>query len=302
MGSPALAGWQMRRFAGDARVVHAWSPDALRAGRELALATGRAMVYSIPATPADAKGLADLRQAVGPGLLNVIVPTRFARARLIQAALPEKFCHVLAPAARALADAQAIRRHVRDALGIGEAVKLLVSPDPFVRHAGHEYASWSHAILRHIPLELRLAFPSEGPLEEHYRFFAATTGMDDEVHFTHGRFSPAEVLAASDIAVLPQTRDCGPMAMAASMAAGLAIAVSGAGGLTELARDGEFAMLMGTGPRQTSAALLKLADDEPLARRLATSAADGARQAFDPASVSERLQEIYAAAIETKAF
>jgi len=302
MGSPRLAGWRMRDRVGDAQVICAWSDKALLAGRELALTTGRAMVYLVPAAPTDANARKVLAEAVGPGLLNVIAPTRFARSRLVAMGLPERFCHVLPPAALAPEDRAAARRKVRRALEIPDGAKLLVSPDPFVRHAGHEYASWAHAMLRHIPLELRLAFPSSGVMEEHYRFFAATTGFDEEVFFTHGRLPAAEVIAAADVVVLPQTRDCGAAMMASAMAAGVAVAARGAGSLGELAGGGSFALAMAAGPRATSAALLQLIEGEALSARLGQAAEARAGEAFEPTVVTHGLQEIYARAIETKAF
>jgi len=301
MGSSRLAGWRLRDLAGSARIIHAWSRQALWAGRELALTTGRAMVLSIPAAPTTPADWKTLRQAVGPGLLNVVVPTDFARRRLIAGQLPPAFCHVLAPAARAPANADEARGTVREALGIDGNMKLLVAPDPFVRHAGHEYASWSHAILRHIPLPLRLAFPSSGPMEDHVRFFAHTTGLDEEVHFTHGRFSVSQVIAAADIAVFPQTRPVGMACLSAAMSAGRAIVASGVGGMAELAPDGQAALLSGTGPRKTSAALMRLAEDDELARRLGRAASQRAGELFDPRAAAARLQAIYAAAVENKA-
>jgi hypothetical protein len=301
MGSSRLAGWRMRNLVGSEQIIHAWSRQALWAGRELALTTGRAMVLSIPAAPTAPTDWKALRQAVGPGLLNVIVPTDFARGRLIAGGLPPAFCHVLAPAAKAPEDAGEARRVVREALGIDGKTKLLVAPDPFVRYAGHEYASWSHAILRHMPLALRLAFPSSGPMEDHVRFFAHTTGFDDEVFFTHGRFTVGQVIAAADIAVFPQTRDVGVVYLSAAMAAGRAIAASGVGGIAELAPDGQAALLSGTGPRETSAALMKLAEDDELARRLGRAASRRAGELFQPRAATARIQAIYAAAIENKA-
>ncbi len=301
MGSSRLAGWRMRDLAGSGKIIHAWSQEALWAGRELSLTTGRAMVLSTPAAPTSPGGWKSLRQAVGPGLLNVVVPTDFARRRLIAGQLPPAFCHVLAPAARTLDNADQARRTVREALGVDGNTKLLVAPDPFVRYAGHEYASWSHAILRHAPLELRLAFPSSGPMEDHVRFFAHTTGFDDEVYFTHGRFSVEQVIAAADIVAFPQMRDVGAICLCAAMAAGRAIAASGVGGMAELAPDGLAAVLSGAGARETSAALIRLADDDQLALRLGRAASERAGELFEPGAVAARLQAIYAAAMETKA-
>ena len=84
MGSARLAGWRMRELAGTAQVIHAWSAQALWAGRELALATGRALVLTIPAAPTTPDDWKTLRQAVGPGLVNVVAPTDFARRQLIE--------------------------------------------------------------------------------------------------------------------------------------------------------------------------------------------------------------------------
>jgi len=299
MGSARLAGWRMRELAGAEQVIHAWSDRALRAGRELALTTGRALVLTIPAAPTTRENWKALRQAVGPGLLNVAAPTDFARRRLIAGHLPARFCHTLPPAARPLARPDEARGEVREALGIDAGTKFLVAPDPLVRYAGHEYASWAHAILRHIPLDLSLAFPSSGPMVDHVRFFAHTTGFDADVHFTHGQFSVAQVVAASDIAVFPQTRDVGVFVMAATMAAGRAIVASGLGGITELAGDGEAATLTEPDPREIAAALLKLVEDDDLARRLGRGARDRAATMFDPSAVAAKLQAIYAAAIET---
>jgi len=237
---------------------------------------------------------------VGPGLLNVAAPTDFARRQLIAAQLPARFCHVLPPAAKALARPDEARAEVRRALGVEASTKLLVAPDPLVRYAGHEYASWSHAILRHVPLDMRLAFPSSGPMADHVRFFAHTTGFNAEVHFTHQRFSVAQVIAASDITVFPQTRDVGVFTIAAAMAAGRTILASDLAPIAELTGDGEAATLIEPGPRETAAALLELAEDDDFARRLGRTARDRAARMFDPSAVAAKLQAIYAVALETK--
>jgi glycosyltransferase involved in cell wall biosynthesis len=138
-------------------------------------------------------------------------------------------------------------------------------------------------------------------MEDHVRFFAHTTGFDDEVFFTHGRFTVEQVIAAGDIAAFPQARDVGVVRLSAAMAAGLAIAASGVGGIAELAPDGEAALLSGAGPRETSAALMRLAEDDELASRLGQAARERAGVLFEPRAAAARLQAIYAAAMENKA-
>ena len=137
-------------------------------------------------------------------------------------------------------------------------------------------------------------------MEDHVRFFAHTTGFDEDVHFTTGRFSDAEVLAASDIAVFPQTRGVGVFTLASAMAAGLGILVSNLGSIIELTGGSQAAVLTEPGPRETAAGLLELADDDDLARRLGREARDRAARMFDPPDVAKKLQSIYSAALETK--
>jgi len=302
MGSARLAGIRMRPAAESADILHAWSPGAMRAGIELSLAAGKALVASL-ACVGTAGEVRAVREAVGPGLLTLTVPTRRAREALIRRGLPERFVHVLPPAAGETADRAATRTRVRKSLGIGEAVPLVVAPDTMAAGAGHDIACWAHAIVCKVLGGLCLLLPGGGRKERHVRFFSGTTGHGDAVFFTGDRFSRVEALAASDVAAFFREREVGLSAVAAAAAAGLGIAASRTGDIAELVPDGEAALLVEPGdPRAAAGALLKLIEQPDLAERLGAAARRRAAESLKPAVCRRRLEEIYAAAIEAKAF
>lgn len=298
LGSAQLAGWRMRGPAGSADLLHAWSLEAMWGGRELGLATGRPLVVSLPCIGAPAQVEA-LRRAMGPGLFRLTVPTESARRELAARGLPAAAVDVLPPAAAPAEDRQAAGGRVRRELGVGDSEWLIVAPDPMVRPAGHYLASWAHAIVRQVMAPVRLLLPGGGPVEEHVRFFAGTTGYDDEVFITRDRFSPAESLAAADLAVFFHEGPVGVAALAKAMAAGLPIAAARTPDVTECLGAGGAAVLVDAGdPRQAAAAVLRLLEDRELAQRLAAAAAARAAELFSTAACRRRLESIYAAAAQ----
>ena len=171
--------------------------------------------------------------------------------------------------------------------------------------AGHKYASWAHAIVRQIMEGVLLVMPTGGPAAERVRFFAATTGYDEEVFFAEdlpGEFSApgssvgrSEILAAADVALFLAERDTGLAALVEAMAAGVPIAASNTPDVAECAPSGSAALLSpACDPRAASADLLRLIEDRALADRLATAARQRAEECFDPAASRRRLAEIRA--------
>jgi hypothetical protein len=295
MGVPEAAGWRMRRLAGGADLLHAWSMAALRAGRELSLATGVPLMASLPAAPRGAD-LARLRDLVGPGLLHVTVPTRAARAALVAAALPPGFVHVLPPAATPfdIVRQPSVRSAVRAALGFADDELVLVVPEAMVPAAGHDVASWSHATARKVIGGLRLLLlPGGGPNEQRVRFFANTTGHGHEAVFTGRSLALAGSLAAGDVALVLHRRAMGVGALPDAMAAGLAVVASATPDLAEcVTHDADAILVEPSSSRETAAGILRLADSLELRQRLGEAARRKAQRAFDASACRERLAEL----------
>jgi len=297
LGPAAGAGKPLGRLAPRAGLVHAWSSAPARPGRVAADILGVPLVVSL-STAAGAKGLGAMLDEIlaAPEKAIITVPTEASRGVLARGRRGEgEVVQVLAPASEPIDDAPKLRKQTRDRLGLKDDQPLLAAPGEMTRQAGHKYASWMHAILRHILPDVCLLLPGGGPAEQFVRNFAATTGFDEEVFLTGGRFSPGDVLAAADVVLFLNERDTGVGDLAAAMSAGVPIVASETPDFAEIISDGTSGLLVAPrDPRVQSAAVIRLIEEGDLARRLGRAAAKHAKTHFQPALCRQRLGQIYA--------
>jgi glycosyltransferase involved in cell wall biosynthesis len=297
LGIPGLTG---RRLAGrfpQADLVHVWSVRSVMAGLALGEHRRCGLVLSLPCVP-DPSQAANLLEDLRAGRVTVTVPTAAARTRLLSVGAPPDSVHVLPVAAEGVDGVQERRRRVRSALGLADADRLLVVPAEMTSAAGHVYAVWAHAVVRQVHPNLKLLLPGGGPVRNHVRFFAGTTGYDDEIHLTEDRFPRADALAAADIAALMCTGDCGVSALVASMAAGLPIAAGDTPDAAEVAPHEQAAILAAPAtPRAASAAILRLVDDPDLGARLGATARRIAQEGHSVAMAKAALRRVYGSVV-----
>jgi glycosyltransferase involved in cell wall biosynthesis len=104
----------------------------------------------------------------------------------------------------------------------------------------------------------------------------------DGVDLVGERDDVPEMLAASDVFVLPTLSEGLPMSALEAMAAGLPVVAAAVGGVPELVDDGETGLLVPPGrPDALAAALGRLAADRALARRLGAAGRRRAQARFD---------------------
>jgi glycosyltransferase involved in cell wall biosynthesis len=296
LGSPRLCGRRIARLVGQAGVIHAWSPGGFEAAREAARLAGLPVFYSLPCLPRHGRLHRILELACG-GFAHLTVPTNASRETLLRAGAPGSSVHVLSPPAEPPADRDRRRRGTRESLGLADRDFLLVAPGEMTRDAGHKYAAWAHAIVRHVRKGVKLLLPSAGAALGSVKFFSATTGFADDVILAEDRFALPDSLAAADAALFFHTCDCGITAIAAAMAAGVPIACSNTPDAAECTSNGQAAILVEPGqPRSTAGAVLRLIEEADLAGCLAGAGGDIARQNFAPDECRKSLQQIYAAA------
>ena len=300
LGLPQLAGLRMGKLARGARLVHAWSVTSALAAWALGRTGGPVALLSLPHLPAAGRALGRIRRLTRRAGLHLTVPTRSARAALMRAGLDGQAVHVLPPPAPTGddADTNTRRSRARKALGLSDKQHLLVSPAAMVRGAGHKYASWVHAIIRQLLDDVLLLMPAGGPIQDRVQTFAATTGYDGEVFLPEDAaaagLSPADALAAADIAMFPAERDTGVAALAAAMAAGLPIVASRTPDIAECAPHETAALLASPAdPREAASLLLKLIETPDLAEKLSAAARRRAGELFDVQVCRGRLEEIY---------
>jgi glycosyltransferase involved in cell wall biosynthesis len=150
-------------------------------------------------------------------------------------------------------------------------------------------------------LRLRVAgVPAGEQMDRLYRRAARRLGVDGAVDWL-GRLDAAAVVAeleAADVFVYPSHVDNSPNAVVEAMLAGTPIVASYAGGIPSLLRDGEEGLLVPRGDAPAfAAAVRRLLGDPLLAGRLGAAARERARERNDPARITKRMTEIYAAVV-----
>ncbi|MBS3734396.1 MAG: glycosyltransferase [Phycisphaerae bacterium] len=295
LGMASLCGRRLTAVAWRADIVHAWSLRAAEAAAEAARGAVRPGVVSLPCVPTGH----DLRRALNaPGFagLHLTVPTRSARAALLEAGGFDDRIHVLPAPARVPDDTAERRRRIRAELGVSDDEALVVAPGEMTHTAGHMYASWAHAIVRHIRPGLRLLLPGGGAAFRHVRFFAGTTGFDEEVFLPGERVGLDDALAAADVATFFAERDNGTAALVRALASGVAVTACRTRDVCELTDDGRAALLVRRRmPRDYASAVLELVENS--ARRKAL-VAEGLTVAGEhaPERCRRALEAIYEAA------
>jgi glycosyltransferase involved in cell wall biosynthesis len=110
---------------------------------------------------------------------------------------------------------------------------------------GHEsLIAAAKRVLEQVP-DARFLIVGGGTLEESLRRQAGESGAGERIIFTGTRGDVAELLAASDLFVLPSSDfDALPTAIIEAMASGLSVVATDAGGAAEIVRHGETGLLV----------------------------------------------------------
>ncbi len=149
-------------------------------------------------------------------------------------------------------------------------------------------------IMRDVP-HARLTVVGSGPLSGYYRSHLPE-GYGDHVEFT-GRVSGemlARYFASADVFCSPATGgESFGIVLIEAMAAGAAVVASDITGYRDVVRDGETGLLTRRGePESIASAIVRLARDGDLRRRLVESAADDVRQ-YSWDRVTSRILDVY---------
>lgn len=125
---------------------------------------------------------------------------------------------------------------------------------------------------------------------------ARRLGLQNNIVFLGTRNDVANILAASDIGVLPSHEEGFSNAILEGMAAGLPMVATQVGGNAEAVRDGETGLVVaGRDIKGLAAAIVKLANDAPLRARLAGAARERVTQQFDFRRFVQNHHKLYAA-------
>ena len=192
----------------------------------------------------------------------------------------------------------AARGHrVRSELGLGRA--------PVITYAGRLAPPKDPLTLlracRMLPGDFRVLLVGEGELRNSVREYAQRNGLGSKVVLLGEREDVPEILAASDVFVLPSDWEGLPRSIIEAMMAGLPVAATRVGGVPELVEDGVTGYLV---PPQDShalaAALQSLLVDPGLRQRLGEAGRKRALEHFSLAETIRRTQKVYEAVLKTQ--
>jgi glycosyltransferase involved in cell wall biosynthesis len=134
----------------------------------------------------------------------------------------------------------------------------------------------------------------DGPERPALEAQARSLGIEGRVRFLGHRTDIPQLLAVSDLFVLPSLYEGLPLSVLEAMAAGKPVIATQIGGTSEVVTDGETGLLVK--PRDSNAlaaAIQRLLTDQDLANRLARSALDRVRHEFSSDVMVRRVSRIY---------
>ncbi len=149
----------------------------------------------------------------------------------------------------------------------------------------------------HATLQLRIAGPrADAASDARVRREVEEAGLQKSVVFT-GALSQSELLdeyARAQILLLASREETSPQVIAQAMACGLPIVASCVGGVPEMVRDGESALLFPFADACACAdRIRRLLDDAPLRETMSAHIREQARQRFHPDAVAEQTVAVY---------
>ena len=142
--------------------------------------------------------------------------------------------------------------------------------------------------------DLRVWIVGEGPLRERLESMISDKGLDDVVQLLGMRDDVPQILAQTDIAVLPSLREGLPQSLLEAMIAGKAVIATPVGGIPEVIRDGETGLLVPPQrPDHLADAIKKLVDNKELRLAIGERAAQEIGSEFDKEKMLAQYDELY---------
>jgi ribosomal protein S18 acetylase RimI-like enzyme len=179
---------------------------------------------------------------------------------------------------------------LRRQMGAGYGDLLVLSISRLAADKGLEYLIEAAAMLPRTGRRIQVAIAGDGPVRDRLEQLAVKLDVADRVTFLGFREDVADLLAASDLVVLPSLREGLSISLLEAMAVGKPIVASSIGSQREVASHAEMACL--TPPADSlalSEAILRLAGDPALMVRLGTNA----RAVYETRYTETRMLESY---------
>jgi glycosyltransferase involved in cell wall biosynthesis len=179
---------------------------------------------------------------------------------------------------------------VRREMGARSGDLVILSMARLAPDKGLEYLIEAATILPRTGRRIRIVIAGDGPERDRLEQLAGRLGVTDRVVFLGFREDVGDLLAASDLIVLPSLREGLSIALLEAMAAGKPIVASSIGSQREVASRADMARLVRPADALAlSEAIVGLAGDEALMARLGASA----RAVYESRYTENRMLQSY---------
>jgi len=186
------------------------------------------------------------------------------------------------------------RGAVRDRVGIPGTARVLIVVAKLMEQKGHV------VLLRALPRllesypDLHVLLLGDGPLRSMLTAQVEELRAAARVHMVGNRRDVSDLLAASDLFVLPSLWEGLPMALLEAMATGLPVVITRVSGSGEVVVDGDSGLLVPPGDAERlGAAIGALLDEPDRARHMGRAARQRVERSFSARAQASRHAELY---------
>lgn len=186
------------------------------------------------------------------------------------------------------------RAEVRRALGIAADAPVVLFVGRLAAQKAVDDLLSALDVLQHVRPDLRALIAGDGPLRERLEEHAASVGLRASVKFLGHREDVPQLLAASDLLVLPSLYEGLPNVVLEAMRFRKPVVATAAPGTTEVVADGVTGLLVPMrNPVELARAIRRVIEEPGLAQRLGEAGRARAESEFRAATMIERFAELY---------
>jgi glycosyltransferase involved in cell wall biosynthesis len=186
------------------------------------------------------------------------------------------------------------RTQMRRALGVPETAPLLVSVSHLTRVKGIDLLVRATSLIRARSGEARVVVAGRGAEQAKIEEAVRSAGLEPAFRLLGSYDDVPGLLEAADLFVLPSRSEGQPNAVMEAMAMGLPVVATRVGGVPELARHDEQALLVPPeDPQAIAEACLQLLAEPGRASRLGSAGRERAAKEFSRAQMIRRYEQLY---------
>lgn len=235
-----------------------------------------------------------------PAAARIVTVSNEFKGRLVRRGMPEQQITVLynavqTPAGTIPLDSEALSRNKR-AIGISEKEKVVVAVGRLSKEKGQtDLVPALHHLRRVRPdANVRVVLVGAGPDDQKIIKAAESLGVTQRITLAGHQHNVAPYYQAADVVAIPSYSEGSPNVLLEAMAWGVPVAATTVGGIPEMVKHGETALLVPPGkPELMASAIDLLLSNDNLAANLARQARALVESSYSPECRARTLVQIY---------